>query len=88
MGYLQLKSFLGIPWQDTLAVHHCSFLPEWQRPIATAEQQQNDTLQSAATYYNTHAHPLFDINIELHVAIQKPQTKAWHCCGDQSTTAN
>ena len=25
--------------EDTLPAHHCSFLPEWQHPIATAEQQ-------------------------------------------------
>ena len=37
----------GHPVQDTLPAHHRSFLPEWQRPIATAEQQRQDTLQSS-----------------------------------------
>ena len=67
--------------EDTLPAHHRSFLPKWQCPIAIAEQQRNDTLQSAATYYNTHALPLSDINVGSHIAIQNPQTKAWDIYG-------
>ena len=60
-----------------MPAHHRSFLPKWQRPISTAEQQQQDTLQSSAAYYNTHAHPLSDIKIGSRVTIQNLQTKAW-----------
>ena len=80
-GLSPAQKLFGHPMQDTLPAHHRSFLPEWQRPIATAEQQQNGTLQSAATYYKTHAHPLSDINVGSHVAIQNPQTKAWDIYG-------
>ena len=57
------------------ASHH-SFVPQWQRPISSAEQQE-DTLQSSAAFYNSHAYTLSDINIGSHVAIQNPLTKAW-----------
>ena len=67
--------------QDILPAHHRSFLPEWQRPITTAEQQHQNTLESSAAYYNSHAHTLSDINIGSNVAIQNPQTKAWDIYG-------
>ena len=71
------QKLFGHPFQNILPAHHHSFLPEWQHPITTAEQQRQDTLQSSAAFYNTHAHTLSDINIGSHVAIQNSQTKTW-----------
>ena len=80
-GLSPSHKLFGHPVQDTLPAHHRSFLPEWQRPIATAEQQRQDTLQSSAAFYNSHAHTLSDINVGSHVAIQNPQTKIWDIYG-------
>ena len=74
-GLSPAQRLFGHYMQDTLPAYHRSFLPEWQCPIAIAEQQRNDTLQSATTFYNTHAQPLSDINVDLNVAIENPQTK-------------
>ena len=49
--------------------------------MSTAEQQQQDTLQSSTTYYNSHADQLSDIKIGSHVAIQNSQTKVWDIYG-------
>ena len=80
-GLSPAQKLFGHPVQDTLPAHHRSFLPEWQRPISTAEQQRHDTLQSSATFYNSHAHTLPDINVGSHVAIQNSQTKNWDTYG-------
>ena len=80
-GLSPAQKLFGHPVQDILPAHHRSFLPKWQRPISTADQQRRDTLQSSAAYYNSHAHPLSDIKIGSHVAIQNSQTKAWDIYG-------
>ena len=80
-GLSPSHKLFGHPVQDTLPAHHRSFLPEWQRPIFTAEQQRQDTLQSTAAFYNSHAHTLSNINVGSHVAIQNPQTKIWDIYG-------
>ena len=80
-GLSPAQKLFGRPVQDTLPAHRRSFLPEWQRPITTAEQQRQDTLQSSATFYNSHAHTLPDINIGSHVAIQNTHTKNWDIYG-------
>ena len=80
-GLSPAQKLFGHPVQDILPAHHRSFLPKWQRPISTAYQQRQDTLQSSAAYYDSHAHPLSDIKIGSHVAIQNSQTKAWDICG-------
>ena len=80
-GLSPSQKLFGHSVQEILPAHHRSFLPEWQRPIATAEQQRQDTLHSSAAFYNRHAHTLSDINVGSHVAIQNPQTKNWDIYG-------
>ena len=80
-GLSPAQKLFGYPVQDILPAHHRSFLPKWQRPMSTAEQQRQDTLQSSAAYYNSHVHPLSDIKVGSHVAVQNPQTKAWDIYG-------
>ena len=80
-GLSPTQKLFGYPVQDILPAHHQSFLPKWQCPMSIAEQQRQDTLQSSAAYYNSHAHPLSDIKIGSHVAIQNSKTKAWDIYG-------
>ena len=40
VGKTAYQKLFGHPVQDTLPAHHRSFLPEWQCPIATAEEQR------------------------------------------------
>jgi len=68
------QNLFGNPVRDILPAHHCAFLPGWQCPVATAEQQRHDNLESSAAFYNQHTHPLKDITVGSHVAIQNPQT--------------
>jgi len=75
------QKLFGHPVQGILTAHHCAFLPEWQCPIAAAEQQRHDNLESSAAFYNQHTHPLPDITVGSHVAIQKPRTKVWDIYG-------
>ena len=55
--------------------------PRMAVSVATAEQQRHDNLESSAAFYNQHTHPLKDITVGSHVAIQNPQTKAWEIYG-------
>jgi len=80
-GLSPAQKLFGHPVQDILPAHHRAFLPEWQRPMVTAEEQRQDHLTSSAAFYNQHAHPLPDITIGSHVAIQNPQTKVWDIYG-------
>ena len=75
------QKLFGHPVQDILPAHHRTFLPEWQRPIATTEQQRCDNWESSTAYYNQHTHPLSDITVGSPVAIQNPKTKVWDIYG-------
>ena len=80
-GLSPAQKLFGHPVQDILPAHHHAFSPEWQRPLAMAEQQHQDNLVSSAKFYNQHAHTLPDIIIGSHVAVQNPQSKAWNIYG-------
>jgi len=49
-GLSPAQKLFGHPVQDILPAHHRAFLPEWQRPVATAEQQRHDNLESSAAF--------------------------------------
>ena len=69
-------NYYGHPVQDILPAHHRSFTQEWQRKTQEAEEQAYHTLKSEA-FYNTHAHPLPDIEVGTNVAVQNHQSKLW-----------
>ena len=67
--------------QDILPAHRRSFSRQWQQKSQEVEEQAKQTLQSSEAFYNTHAHPLPDINVGSHVAIQNHQSKLWDIYG-------
>ena len=76
-GLSPAQKLYGHPVQDSLPAHRRSFAPEWQRSSQEADQQAAHTLRQSETYYNTHTHPLTDIEIGSAVALQNTQTKLW-----------
>ena len=76
-GLSPAQKLYGHPVQDSLPAHRRSFAPEWQRSSQEADQQAAHTLHQSETYYNTHTHPLTDIEIGSAVALQNTQTKLW-----------
>ena len=71
----------GHPIQDTIPAHRRSFAPEWQRSLRDAETKARENRGQVEQYYNQHAHPLPDIRVGSHVAIQNPATKFWDIYG-------
>ena len=82
-GTSPAQKLYGHPIQNSLPAHRRSFAPEWQRPIDT--QHAKDVLQKAESFYDKHAHPLPDLALGAHVAIQNPTSKVWHHHGCEST---
>ena len=76
-GLSPAQKLYGHPTQDILPAHRRPFAQEWQRKAEEVELQAQVTQQSTTDYYNTHAHPLADIDIGSNVAIQNPHTKLW-----------
>jgi len=80
-GLSPAQKLYGHPVQDTLPVHRRSFSPEWQRSSQEADQQASHMLTQSEKFYNTHAHPLTDIEIGSSVALQNQQSKHWDIYG-------
>ena len=80
-GLSPAQKLYGHAVQDILPAHHRSFSQEWQRKTQEAEEQAKQTLQSSESFYNTHAHPLPDIQVGPQVAVQNPQSKPWDIYG-------
>ena len=80
-GLSPAQKLYGHPVQDTLPAHRRSFAPEWQRSLQEADQQASHTSTQSETFYNTHAHPLTDIEIGSNVALQNQQSKHWDIYG-------
>ena len=66
---------------NVLLAHRCSFSPKWQHSSQETDQQASDTLHQSEKFYNTHAHPLTDIEVVSTVAMQNQQTKHWDIYG-------
>ena len=82
MASHQLKNYMDILSKIYILPVHCrSFLQEWQQKSQEIEEQAKLTLQSSETFYNTHAHPLPDIQIGSNMAIQNPKSKLWDIYG-------
>ena len=80
-GTSPAQKLYGHPVQDILPAHRRSFSRQWQQKSQEVEEQAKQTLQSSEAFYNTHAHPLPDINVGSHVAIQNHQSKLWDIYG-------
>ena len=80
-GLSPAQKLYGHPVQDILPVHRRSFSKEWQQKFQEAEEQSRQALQASENFYNLHAHPLPDIRIGSHVAIQNTQSKLWDIYG-------
>ena len=80
-GTSPAQKLYGHPIQDILPAHRRSFSQEWQQKSQEVEEQANQTLKSSEAFYNTHTHPLPDIDIGSHVAIQNPRSKLWDIYG-------
>ena len=67
------QKLYGHPVQDSLPAHRY-FAPEWQGPVNNGHTSK--VLQKAESFYNQHAHPLPDLALGAHVAVQKSVSKA------------
>ena len=81
-GLSPAQKLFGHPVQDILPAHHHSFLPEWQCPITTAEEQQHqNTLLHITTLMPTHC-LISILDHMLPFRTRKPTlTKAWDIYG-------
>ena len=80
-GLSPAQKLLGHPVQDMLPAHRRSFAPEWQRSSQAADSAAAHTSERSQATYNQHAHPLSDLQVGNHVALQNPNTKMWDIYG-------
>ena len=80
-GFSPAQKLFGHPVQDTLPAHRRSFAPEWQKSAQEVEEAAKRTQETVQTSYNQHAHPLCDLQVGNHVAIQNPTSAMWDIYG-------
>ena len=67
--------------QDILPAHRRAFSSDWTKTTNEIDQGAAKTSEETVEYYNRRAHPLPDITVGSHVAIQNSETKQWDIYG-------
>ena len=80
-GLSPAQKLFGRPVQDHLPAHRRSFAQEWQRASQESDEMRESVQKETERVYNEHAHPLQDLHIGNHVAIQHPRSKLWDIYG-------
>jgi len=65
------------PVQKFFPAHRHSFTPEWQKLSEEIDLRNTNTLAQSKQYYDTHTHPLQEIQVGCPVALQNQQSKLW-----------
>ena len=76
-GLSPAQKLFGHPVQNTLPAHCGSFAPEWQKSSQEADVATIYTSETSLATYDQHAHPLSDLQVGNHVAVQNPTSKMW-----------
>ena len=79
---------VGQQVQDTLPVHHKSFLEKWQYNIKQVEQKASRNKETTEDFYNIHTCSLPEIRVGSNLAGQNPQTKLWTFMASSHTLAH
>ena len=80
-GLSPTQKIFGHPVQDTLPAYRRSFAPKWQRSSQEADSATTHTSKTSQATYDQHAHPLSDLQVGNHVAVQNPTSKLWDIYG-------
>ena len=83
-GLSPAQKLFGHPVQNTLPAHCGSFAPEWQRSSQEADVATIYRSETSLATYDQHAHPLSDLQVGNHVAVQNPTSKMWDIGMEQS----
>ena len=80
-GVSPTQKLFGHQVQNTLPAHHRSFAPEWQRSNQEADAATIYTLETSKATCDEHAHPLSNLQVGNHVAVQNSTPKMWDIYG-------
>jgi len=75
MTSLQPRSYLDILYKTVYQHNTCTRVA---KRTQEAEQLATEMLAQSKEFYNTHAHPLPDIQVGSKVALQNQKTKLWN----------